>query len=126
MNVLALVRKEFNVDDQRIYLMGHSMGARHLAHRHQVSRCLAAIAPISPAIFRPRPKSQDQAHPVILIQATKQARPVARLGQQMKENDMVYEYIKSPAAGTWTWRSRTCLRFSSFSRSTESRAQSWQ
>ena len=26
MNVLAMVRKEFNVDDNRTYLMGHSMG----------------------------------------------------------------------------------------------------
>ena len=26
MNVLAIVRKEFNVDDKRTYLMGHSMG----------------------------------------------------------------------------------------------------
>ena len=26
MNVLELVRKEFNVDDRRTYLMGHSMG----------------------------------------------------------------------------------------------------
>src|SRR5262245_21801145 len=26
MNVLGIVRKEFNVDDDRIYLMGHSMG----------------------------------------------------------------------------------------------------
>ena len=26
MNVLEMVRKEFNVDDNRIYLMGHSMG----------------------------------------------------------------------------------------------------
>jgi predicted peptidase len=26
MNVIGLVRKEFNVDDKRIYLMGHSMG----------------------------------------------------------------------------------------------------
>ena len=46
MNVLALVRKEFNVDDQRIYLMGHSQGgggARHLAEKYldtwQASRC---------------------------------------------------------------------------------------
>jgi predicted peptidase len=27
MNVLGIVRKEFNVDEDRIYLMGHSMGA---------------------------------------------------------------------------------------------------
>src|SRR6185295_11370904 len=26
MNVLAMVRKEFKIDDKRIYIMGHSMG----------------------------------------------------------------------------------------------------
>ena len=26
MNVIAMARKEFNVDDKRIYIMGHSMG----------------------------------------------------------------------------------------------------
>src|SRR5690606_27974098 len=33
MNVLAMVRAEFNIDDSRIYLMGHSQGgggARHI------------------------------------------------------------------------------------------------
>ena len=30
MNVLDMIRKEFNVDERRTYLMGHSMGARNL------------------------------------------------------------------------------------------------
>ena len=35
MNVLALVRKEYSIDDKRIYLIGHSMGGGgtwHLGH----------------------------------------------------------------------------------------------
>lgn len=52
MNVLALVRKEFVIDDQRIYLMGHSQGgggARHLANKYP--DIWAAVALLAPAIF---------------------------------------------------------------------------
>jgi pimeloyl-ACP methyl ester carboxylesterase len=52
MNVLAMVRDEFNVDADRIYLMGHSQGgggARHLAEKYP--DVWAAVALIAPAIF---------------------------------------------------------------------------
>ena len=52
MNVLALVRQEFNIDDRRIYLMGHSQGgggARHLAEKY--SDTWAAVALLAPALF---------------------------------------------------------------------------
>ena len=52
MNVLALVRKEFNIDDRRIYLMGHSQGgggARHLAEKY--SDTWTAVALLAPALF---------------------------------------------------------------------------
>lgn len=52
MNVLAAVRKEFAVDDRRIYLMGHSQGgggARHLAAKYP--DIWAAVALIAPAVF---------------------------------------------------------------------------
>ena len=32
MNVLAIVRMEFNVDDHRMYLMGHSQGGAGALH----------------------------------------------------------------------------------------------
>jgi dienelactone hydrolase len=50
MAVLGMIRKEFNVDDRRIYLMGHSMGGAgtyYLASKH--GKEFAAIAPIAPA-----------------------------------------------------------------------------
>lgn len=50
MNVLSLVREEFNVDDNRIYLWGHSMGGAgtfHLAKKHP--DLFAAIAVAAPA-----------------------------------------------------------------------------
>ena len=53
MNVLAMVRDEFNVDDDRIYLTGHSMGGAgtyFLGAKH--ADIWAAIAPVAPAAFR--------------------------------------------------------------------------
>jgi poly(3-hydroxybutyrate) depolymerase len=52
MNVLGLVRKEFNIDPNRTYLMGHSMGGGgtwYLGMKHP--ELWAAIAPAAPAIF---------------------------------------------------------------------------
>jgi pimeloyl-ACP methyl ester carboxylesterase len=52
MNVLAMVRKEFNIDDNRIYLMGHSQGgggARHIAEKY--SGIWAGVALLAPALF---------------------------------------------------------------------------
>jgi pimeloyl-ACP methyl ester carboxylesterase len=52
MNVLAMVRKEFNVDDKRIYLMGHSMGGGGSLHMgEKYADIWAAIAPLAPAAF---------------------------------------------------------------------------
>ncbi len=52
MNVLAMVRKEFNIDDKRIYLMGHSMGGGGALHMgEQYADIWAAIAPLAPAAF---------------------------------------------------------------------------
>jgi predicted peptidase len=52
MNVLSMVRKEFNVDDKRIYLVGHSQGgggARHLAEKYP--DIWAGVALLAPALF---------------------------------------------------------------------------
>jgi predicted peptidase len=52
MNVLAMMRKEFNVDAKRIYLTGHSMGGAgtiFLASKH--ADLWAAVAPVAPASF---------------------------------------------------------------------------
>lgn len=52
MNVLAMVRKDFNVDDKRIYLVGHSQGgggARHLAEKYP--DIWAGVALQAPALF---------------------------------------------------------------------------
>jgi dipeptidyl aminopeptidase/acylaminoacyl peptidase len=60
MNVLALVRKEFTVDPQRTYLMGHSMGgagALFLGVKHVDQ--WAAVAAMAPAAFLMKPESLE-------------------------------------------------------------------
>ena len=61
MNVLALVRAEFPVDDRRIYLMGHSQGgggARHLAEKYP--DIWAAVALLAPALFSVEPDADSK------------------------------------------------------------------
>jgi dienelactone hydrolase len=56
MNVLAMVRKEFNIDDRRIYLMGHSQGgggARHIVEKYP--DIWAGVALLAPALFGAQP-----------------------------------------------------------------------
>ena len=52
MNVLEMARKEFNIDDSRIYLMGHSLGgggALHMGEKY--ASIWAAVAGLAPAAF---------------------------------------------------------------------------
>jgi predicted esterase len=52
MNVLEMARKEFNIDDNRIYLMGHSLGgggALHMGEKY--ASIWAAVAGVAPAAF---------------------------------------------------------------------------
>jgi poly(3-hydroxybutyrate) depolymerase len=58
MNVLAIVRKEFTVDDRRTYLMGHSMGgAGALFLGPKYVDQWAAVASMAPAAFLMQPDS---------------------------------------------------------------------
>jgi poly(3-hydroxybutyrate) depolymerase len=100
MNVLGLVRKEYSIDPDRIYLMGHSMGGGgtlHLALKHP--DVWAALAPIAPAIFRPAKEVEKIKHiPIILVQGdndklvkVERVRPWA---EQMKKLKMEHQYIE--------------------------------
>ena len=54
MNVLKIVRKEFSVDDGRVYLMGHSMGGGGTIYLGQkYSSVWAGLAPLAPAAMPP-------------------------------------------------------------------------
>jgi poly(3-hydroxybutyrate) depolymerase len=51
MNVLGIVKKEFHIDEDRIYLMGHSMGGAGTVHLAVTYPDIwAALAPLAPAL----------------------------------------------------------------------------
>lgn len=100
MNVLALVKKDYAIDPDRIYLMGHSMGgggAWHLGIKYP--EVWAGLAPIAPATARPAADVEKMKHvPVILVQGDQDNLvPVAgarRWADQMKKLAMTYEYVE--------------------------------
>jgi poly(3-hydroxybutyrate) depolymerase len=103
MNVLDIVRKEFNVDDRRIYLMGHSMGgAGTLYLGVKYSSIWAALAPVAPAAFGLDPNSLEKIKdmPVIFVHGDKdEAVPVSlsqRWAEKAKELNMTYEFNEMP------------------------------
>ena len=107
MNVLDLVRKEFNVDSQRTYLMGHSMGgAGTLFLAPKYASNWAAIAAMAPAAFAMLPTATDlltpikSTMPVLLLQgdADNVVPPdyARRWAAVMKDLNMNYKYVEMP------------------------------
>jgi predicted esterase len=99
LTVLDMIRKEFNVDERRIYLMGHSMGGSgtlHLGAKHPgIWAAIAADAPPG------APNAEGIAAakmPTLVIQGDMDtAVPVAgtrRYIERLKELGAVYEYIE--------------------------------
>jgi len=101
MNVLAMIRKEFNIDDHRIYLMGHSQGgagALHIADKY--SSIWAAVAGLSPGApgFQLDANAKFKDVPVLLEVGTKDAfiSSVQHLDETMKSLNIPHEYIVVP------------------------------
>ena len=108
MTVLDMVRTEFNVDERRIYLMGHSMGGAgtyYLGSKH--GRIWAALAPIAPAAMgmtNDRAKVlqaiKDAGVPMLVSMGdSDEAVPVANVRtwvDTMKELQMNYQYTEYP------------------------------
>jgi predicted peptidase len=108
MTVLAMIRKEFNIDDRRIYLMGHSMGGAgtyYLGAKH--GKEWAALAPIAPAAMsmtndrtRVLQAIKDAGVPMLVSMGdADEAVPVANVRmwvESMKELRMNYEYTEYP------------------------------
>jgi poly(3-hydroxybutyrate) depolymerase len=100
MNVLELVRKDFNTDPDRTYLMGHSMGGGgtfHLGIKYPDQ--WAALAPVAPALFEPIGGLEKARNiPVILVQGDADLLcPVSRARQwaaEMKKLEMDYRYVE--------------------------------
>jgi predicted peptidase len=110
MNVLDTMRKEFNVDERRTYLMGHSMGgAGTLYLGSKYASNWAAIAAMAPAAMRMAPNAstilqplKDKSVAVMIAQGdADELVPVAgtrKWVDTMKEMNMVYNYNEVPGA----------------------------
>jgi predicted peptidase len=105
MNVLEMIRKEFNVDENRIYLMGHSMGGAgsiYLGVKHaNIWAAIGAEAPATaPAGLTPEGFSLEPAKhiPMIIVQGDMDTLvPVAgaRLwAEKMKSLNMTHQYVE--------------------------------
>jgi predicted esterase len=99
MNVLDMIRGEYNVDENRTYLMGHSMGGAgtfHLGVKYASN--WAAIAAIAPAAFALEPDmlSEIPEMPVIIVQGDADTLvPVEntrRWADKLEELEMMHEY----------------------------------
>ena len=107
MNVLDMIRKEFNVDENRTYLMGHSMGGAgsiYLGVKYaSIWAAIGAEAPATaPAGLTPETYSLEPAKktPMIIVQGDMDTLvPVAgtRLWiEKMKDLKMTYQYVEVP------------------------------
>jgi poly(3-hydroxybutyrate) depolymerase len=105
MHVLELARKEFTIDDKRVYLIGHSMGgggAWHLGAKYP--DVWAGLAPIAPAAFG-QPTGLDRLKniPVIVVQGDQDTlvRPegTRRWVEKLKELNVTHEYLEIAGAG---------------------------
>jgi poly(3-hydroxybutyrate) depolymerase len=103
LNVLELVRKEFNVDERRTYLMGHSMGGAgtfHLAVKYPDN--WAATASIAPAAFSMQPTSLSATPnmPMMIVHGDADTAVPVTVGRSwaeaMKELKMTHQYIEVP------------------------------
>jgi len=103
MNVLDMVRKEFNIDNNRIYLMGHSMGGAGTLHLGvKYPDIWAALGPIAPAAFGLSPESLKAIPktPIIFVHGDADELVPVSISQQWvekaKELGMTYEYNEMP------------------------------
>jgi dienelactone hydrolase len=101
MNVLARVRQEHNIDDRRIYLMGHSQGgggARHLAEKYPDT--WAAVALLAPALFDLQLTAESRIARVPLLLAVGDQdsliTSVRDFSAQLDRLKVAHEYIEMP------------------------------
>jgi predicted esterase len=103
MNVLEMVRKEYNVDDSRIYLMGHSLGGGGALHMgDKFASIWAGVAALAPAAFGFQPSAQSKFKdvPLLVLQGdadtTVQPAMTDRLANQLKNLNYTSEYKVMP------------------------------
>ena len=111
LNVLGIVRKEFNVNSSRIYLAGHSMGGGGTIHLGAAySDIWAALVPMSPAYMGSHDILEEIKAPMMVVTGdqdttipVQMVRPFAR---RMKETNPkhVYKEIAGGNHGTTFYR----------------------
>jgi dienelactone hydrolase len=103
LEVVDLVRKEFNIDDSRTYLMGHSMGGAgtyYLAVKYP--QRWAAMATLAPAAFGLDPNSLSKipTMPVMVVHGDMDTAVPVTLSrtwvETMKGLNMTHQYIEVP------------------------------
>ena len=101
MNVLAMVRKEFNIDNHRIYIMGHSQGgagALHIADKYSsIWAAVAGLAPGAPG-FQLDASAKFKDVPVLIMVGANDnlIGSVQRLDGTMKSLNISHEYTEVP------------------------------
>jgi len=105
MNVLALVREEFNIDDNRLYLWGHSMGGAgtyHIASRHpDLFAGLGVAAPATPTGVSAREVLEKINHlPILVLHGDNDDTVPVQLTRDwvatMRELGMQHLYVEIP------------------------------
>lgn len=106
MNVIAMVRDEFNVDPDRIYVMGHSMGgAGALFLGSKYADMFAAVGAEAPAAFwqtrkETLQKMKDANVPVMIVHGTDDEVVAVTNSHawvdDMKSLGMNYEFVEQP------------------------------
>ena len=102
LNVLAVVRGQFNVDDRGIYLIGQSMGGAgtwYLGTKYP--DIWAALAPMAPAAYGSPDVLQNGTHlPVMVVMGDADqlvdVNVTRRWVEKMRTLGMTYEYIEVP------------------------------
>ena len=105
MNVLSIVRREFNIDPKRIYLGGHSMGGTgtlYLGSKH--SNLWAGLVPIAPWLVSGKRDLEKTKHlPVVFVQgdADNVCWPIFARGcvKRMKQLGNPIKYIEEKGGG---------------------------
>lgn len=108
-NVITMIRKEFKIDAQRIYLYGHSMGGGgsfHLLSKYPGQ--FTAIATVAPAFFVSDRDKQLQAiaSPIMVIQGTKDplvnVHVTRSLVKELQQHGKKVRYIEAEGSGHLT------------------------
>lgn len=103
MNVQELVRKEWNVDENRIYLWGYSMGGAgtyHLAAKYPDIWAGLGVAAPAPSVG-PEQLEKFKDLPILVLQGDEDrlVKKTRKWVAKMKELGMQYDYVEVPGGG---------------------------